>query len=270
MLGGHLQPSADVVADELTGVLLSGPVALLVAAAVEQQVVAHTAAYEALLDAGQAVNSMVEVEQLAMVGVEVGADAGVDAAGAAALLTEADVSPVHAVHVGRGASEVGEVALEVGHGYDLPHLFKYALLGAARDELALMGRDGAEGTAAEASSVDVDGVLDHVVSGYALTPVLGMGLAGVGQVEGGVELGGGHRGVWGIDHNEGCTIYGFTIYYLLQEPTGVHHVRLLLDVAEVLGLCAFVAQAFLVAVQHDVARHRFVAVGQVGGLRNGF
>ena len=140
--------------------------------------------------------------------------------------------------------------------------------------------DGAEGTSAKASAVDVDGELDHVEGGYALAFVFGVGLARVGQVEGGVNLGGGHRGVGGIDYYVVFTIFDFrfsifdfrlTIYdfcaYLLQDAVGVHHVGLLLDVAEVLGLGALVAEALLVAVEDDVVGGRGDVVGQVDGLR---
>ena len=166
---------------------------------IEQQVVAHAAAYETLLDAWQGIDGVVDVEQAAMAGVEVGAYLRMDATGASTLLADAFVAPAHPVHIRRGTAEVGEVALEVGHLYHLLHLFQYALLRTAGDELALMGGDGAEGTAAKASAVDVDGVLDHIVGGDALALVLGMGLAGVGQVEGGVEFLCGHRGIWRVD-----------------------------------------------------------------------
>ena len=64
-----------------------------------------------------------------------------------------------------------------------------------------MGRDGTESTAAEASSMDVDRELNHVVGRYALALILRMGLAGVGEVEAGVELCGGHRRVGRVDDN---------------------------------------------------------------------
>ena len=264
VLRGHLQASAHMAADEFTGVLLGSAVGGFVLAPVEQQVVAHTAADEALLDTCQGIDGMIDVEQLAVVGVEVGTDLRMDATGPPALLAVALVASAHAVHIGRGTAEVGEVAFEVGHPDDLFHLFQDALLGAAGDELALVGGDGAEGTAAKAATMDVDGELDHLEGRDALALVLGVWLARVGQVEGGVEFLGGHRRVGGIDDDE-------TPVDTLQQTTGMYHVRLLFDVAVVLGLGTFVFQAFFVAVQHDIvladaAGDVFLA-GEIDGLR---
>ena len=165
----------------------------------EQQVVAHAAADEAFLHAGQGVDSPIEVEQLLMAGVEVRTYLRMDAAGALAVFTGLQVAAVHAVHIGRRASEVAQVALEVFHLYDLLHLAQDAFFRAAGNEFALVGRDGTEGTAAKASAVNVDAVLDHLVGRDALALILGMGQACVGQVEAGVELRRGHGRVGGID-----------------------------------------------------------------------
>jgi len=82
--------------------------------------------------------------------------------------------------------------------------------------------------------MNVDGELDHVVGRYALALILRMGLAGVGQVEGGVELLGGHRRVGWVDNYK-------VVAHSLEDAVGMHHVGLLLDVAEVLGLGPLVA-----------------------------
>ena len=66
-----------------------------------------------------------------------------------------------------------------------------------------MGRDGAEGTASETATMDVDGVLDHVVGGDAFTLVFGVWLSRVGQVERGIEFLGGHRGERRVDDDVG-------------------------------------------------------------------
>ena len=60
----------------------------------------------------------------------------------------------------------------------------------------------------------------------------------------------------------------------LDESLGVHHVRLLLDVPEVLGLGPLVAEALFVAVEYDVvgcdaARNVFLP-GEIDCLRDGF
>ena len=245
VLGGHLQAPADVSADQFPGVLAGCLVGFLVLAAVEEQVVTHAAAYEASLDAGQGIHSMIDVEQALVVRVEVRTDLGMDAAWAATFLTGIEVAAMHAVHVGRRAAEVGEVALEVGHLDHLFHLFQYALLGAAGYELALMSGDGAEGAAAETPAMDVHAMLDHVVGRDALALVFGMGLTGIGQVEGGIEFFRRHWRVGWVDDD-------VSTIDTLNQPLCVHHVRLLLDMAEVLGLRALVLQALLVAVQYDV------------------
>ena len=261
VLRRHLQTAADVSADELARVLLGGSVGGLVLAVIEQQVVAYAAADEALLDAGQGVDGVIDIEQLLMVRIQVGTDLRMDATGTLAPLTGVLVAPVHAVHIGAGTAEVGEVTLEVGHLDDLLHLLHDALLGAAADELTLMGGDGAEGASAETAAMDVDAELNHVVGGNALTLVLGVRLTGVGQVERGIELLGSHRRVGGIDDN-------VAVGNTLKDALGVHHVRLLLDVTEVLSLCPLVAQTLFVAVQHDVVGGGNNVVGQVDALRH--
>ena len=136
-----------------------------------------------------------------MVGIEVGAYLRMDTAGTLAAFAGIEVAPVHAVHVGRRASEVGEIALEVRHLDDLFHFLDDALLGATGDELPLMGRYGAEGTASEAASMDVHAVLDHVERRYALALVLRMWLSRIRKVERGVELGCGHGWIGRVDYH---------------------------------------------------------------------
>ena len=50
-----------------------------------------------------------------MISVEVGADLGVNTTGALALLADAKVVAMHAVHVGRGTSKVRDIAFEIVH-----------------------------------------------------------------------------------------------------------------------------------------------------------
>src|SRR5574344_593295 len=108
-----------------------------------------------------------------------------------------------------------------------------------------MGRDGAEGTTAKASSVHAHGELDHVVGRDAFATILGMGQTGVGQVEGGVKLVLGEGLVGWIDH---CI---FAVH-LLKNALRLILVALFLYMPEVLCLCLLVLQALLMAVQDDV------------------
>ena len=180
VLGRHLQASADVAGDEFAGVFAGALVHLRILALMEQEVVAHSAADERLLDTGQGIDGVVDVEQRAVVGVQVGAHLGMDARRPLALLAQVEVGALHAIHVGTGAAQVAQVALEVGQLHDGLHFAQDALLATAHDELSLMGGDGTEGTSAETSAMDVDRVFDHVVGGDALALVLGMGQARVG------------------------------------------------------------------------------------------
>ena len=87
--------------------------------------------------------------------------------------------------------------------------------------------------------------LNHLVGGNGLAAILGVGESGVGEVEGRIELSGCHRRIGRIHDN---ILFADT----LQQSVGMHHVRLLFDVSEILGLRPLVAQTFLVAVQYDV------------------
>ena len=115
--------------------------------------------------------------------------------------------------------------------------------------------------------MDVDAVLNHVVGWDALSLVFQVGLAGVGQVEGGIQLGGGHRRVGRVDDNtsgERREVRGEG----LDEPVGVHHVRLFLYMSEVLGLRALVAETLFMAIEDNVVGSGGDAGGEVDGLRD--
>ena len=100
VLGSHLQTSADMAGDEFTSIFLSGTVSMLVLAVIKEQVVAHAAADETLLYFWQGIDSMVDIQQFRMVGVQVRTNLRMDTTGAFALLTNIDVAAMHAVHVG--------------------------------------------------------------------------------------------------------------------------------------------------------------------------
>ena len=130
-----------------------------------------------------------------------------------------------------------------------------------------MGRDGAEGTASEASAVHTHRVAYHLVGRYRLPPVAGMRHPGVGEVERGVDLLGGHGWPHGVDayHLSVC---------LLPHHMPVHPVRLYLHIPEVLRLAPPVGQAFLVAVEHYVVLSRFFRgekhrLGHIGDILHG-
>ncbi len=245
VFGCDLEPAADMTAYQFAGIVLCRLVRIGVVAAVQQEIVAHTAADEALPDARLAVDGFIDLEQRAVIGVEVGTDGRVNTRRAFAFRTYRQVLSPHGIHVGRGSSHIAQVAFEVVHAGNLSYLAEDALLAAARNELALMGTDGAEGASAETSAVDIDRMLDHVVGRNALAFVFRVGQTGVGQVEGGIDFLGRHGRIGRIDDDK-------TAVDFLQQATGLHLVGLLFDVPEVLGLRLLVAQAFFVRMQHDV------------------
>ena len=199
MLGSHLQSAADMPCDEFPGIVHGGTVGLFILAVMQDEVVTHPTANETLLDAGQCVDGAVDVEQGTVVGIQVRTNLRMDTAGSLAFLTRLDVTSFHAVHIGRGTAEVREITFEVRHLHHLPDFPQDTLLGAAGNELTLMGGDGAEGTAAETATVDVHAVLDHLVGRNAFPLVFRMRLTGIGEVERSVQLLCGHRRIGRVD-----------------------------------------------------------------------
>ena len=100
MLRSHLQSAAHMLGYQLTGVLACRLIELLVLALVQEQVIAHTTSYKALLDTRQSIHGMVDVQEFAMVGIEVRADLWMHTRWALASLTSLRVVAMHAIHVG--------------------------------------------------------------------------------------------------------------------------------------------------------------------------
>ena len=71
MLRCYLQSAAHVFGNQFAGIFPCCLVYLLVLALVQEQVVAHTTTDEALLDAWQGIYGMVNLQQLAVVGIQV-------------------------------------------------------------------------------------------------------------------------------------------------------------------------------------------------------
>lgn len=183
VFGCYLQSSAHVVYDEFFGIFASE---LLVG---KYEVVTNSAANEALLYSCHLTCFLIDADEFLVVVVQVLAYLWMNTRRAAALLADGLVLATHAVHVCRRTSEVGDVTLEVGHvGYAF-YLAQYAFLAATNDELALVCRDGAEGAAAKAASVQVDGVSNHFI-GWDDTAlgIFWMGQTRVRQIEGGIDL----------------------------------------------------------------------------------
>lgn len=243
VFGGYLEAARDVVGDELLDVGLMALLLVGRGVVVEEHIVAHTAADERLLDGWNGVDFLIEAEQAGVVGIHVLTDLWEDAGGAGALLAQLDIAPPHSVHIGGGSAEVGEIALEAREFRDKLDLAEDGRFGARGDELALMGRDGAETASAETTSMEVDGVLDHLVGGdVALAVVAGVREVGIGEVERVVDLLGRHWLVLGIDDDE-------LVANFLDEPFGVPFIALLLNMVEVVGIELLVVEASLMAIE---------------------
>ena len=152
---------------------------------------------------------------------------------------------MHAVHVGTGAAQVADIALEVLHLYHLLDFAQDGLLAARGNELALVGTDGAKGAAAKAAAVHAHRVTDHLIGRNAFALVAGVGQTRVGQVKRGINLLGGHRRVGAVDL-DGNVSRG------LPHIVAVPQVALDFNYLEILGLSLHRLLAFLVAVQHHV------------------
>ena len=238
MLGSHFKPTAHMARDELARVAAGSLIAFLVLAVMEEQVVAHAGTNEALLYLGQRIHGMIDIEQSTVVGIEVLTNLRIDARGPFAMLAGFLVASAHAIHVCRRTAKIAQIALEARHSHHFLHLPKDALLTSASDELTLMGGDGTEGTTAETTAMDVHGEFYHLIGRYRLPPVLRMGHACIRQIEGGIELFGGERGIGRVHH-------GIYIVHRLKQSPGVHLVGFLLYITEVLCLRLLVVQAFL-------------------------
>lgn len=126
-----------------------------------------------------------------MIGVEMGTDSRVDAGGPPAGRLDLGRVTRHAIHVGRGATQIGDDPGETGDrvadGLDLA---QDGVLGAVLDDSAFMLGNRTEGAAPEATPHDGDREADHLVGGDARLAIGGMGYAGIGSFVDAIHLGG--------------------------------------------------------------------------------
>lgn len=127
--------------------------------------------------------------------------------------------------------------LEVGQLHHLLYFIQDRLLAAADDKLPLMCGNGAECTTAEASPMDVDGELYHIICGNPLSFVFRMGKAGIGQIVRMVKLFLAHRRIRRIDNDH------FIIYLLCDTGSRIF-IGFFFDVPEIAGL-------FLLSARHS-------------------
>src|SRR6185437_6581872 len=112
------------------------------------EVVAHARGDEHLANAGKLADLAVEADERCMIGVEIGADARVDARGPAAGALDLAAAAGQPVHVGRRSAQIGD---DTGEARDLIadrlDLAQHGAFRAALDDPPLVLRDGAEGAA---------------------------------------------------------------------------------------------------------------------------
>ncbi len=184
MFGRDLQVAADMVGDQL----------LHIGGRFHRKVITQAGGDQHPLDARQGACLAVELDQRAVVGVEVLADVRVDAGQAAAVRLDLFVLAGQPVHVGGRPAKVRDGA---GEALDLvADVLDLAQDGGLRttlDDAPLVLGDRAEGAAAKAATHDVDREADHVPGGNLGITVGRMRGAGVGQVEHAIHLRRGQR-----------------------------------------------------------------------------
>ena len=138
-----------------------------------------------------------------------------------------------------------------------------------------MGGNCAESTPSEATAVEIDGKLYHLVGRDGLSLVFGVWQAGIWKVEGMVNLFLCHRREHGVDDDitdslvafipfadalcfagnaSHLRVGGIVAFKRLDEPFGLHAVAFLLDVSEVFRMGLPVGKACFVAGKYDVVR----------------
>ena len=100
MLRRHLQATRDMALYKLAGILTRHAVDVIVLAAMKQEVVPHAGADERLLYLWQGIDGMIDIEQGAVVGIQVGTYLRMYARGTLARLARLGIVAVHAIHIG--------------------------------------------------------------------------------------------------------------------------------------------------------------------------
>ena len=189
VLGGDFEIAADVVRHQFFDVFRRG----------HRQVIAHPRANGDALNPGQGAGFAVELNQRGVVGVEVFADARIDAGQAAAGRFNFGVFARQAIHIGRGAAKVRNLSGKaVGLVADVAYLFQNRLLRPALDNPSLVLGNRTEGAAAKTAAHDIHRKPNHVPRRKPCASIGGMRVAGIGQVIDVVHFCGAERDGWGI------------------------------------------------------------------------
>ena len=182
-----------------------------------------------------------------MAGVQVGANAWVDATRFATSRFNLGCSATDAVHVRRGSTQVADHAGKAGHFVaDVFNLAQDGAFASALDDAAFVLGDRAKRASPKTTAHDVDAETNHLPRrdfGFAIMAAFGVRIsrvwaAGVGQVKHMVHLGGGERYGWRVDPHISC---GVSLAMRLHQSAGIA------------GVGLQVQHAVGVGVEHGVA-----------------
>ncbi len=254
MLRRDLQIAADVVRHQR----------LDIGRALHREIEAHARADQDLLHAAHAARTLVELDQRAVVGVEVLADVGIETGSTAADRLGLRALAAEPPHVGGRSAEVrdhaGEAAVRIPDRLDLAddRIFRAAL-----HHPPLVRGDRAERAAAEAAAHDRQGMADHLPRRNLVAVVGRVRRAGIGEVVDAVELLGG-EGFGRRRHPD------HPVAVALDQRAAVERAALLVDDPRRVGIHRLVVDHRLVGRQFDgegnVLRQilRFGFVGEAG------
>lgn len=121
----HFKTSRYMIGNQLFVITAVGLVDCAVAGVVHRQVIADAAADKGLLDPADSVGGVIDVEQRAVVGVEILARDGMETRRTETAGADAAVDAAHAVHIRRRAAKVADIALEIRHSGHLLYFAQY-------------------------------------------------------------------------------------------------------------------------------------------------
>ena len=209
---------------------------------------------------------MIDIEQRVMVGIQIRTYLWMDTGRTLALVAFSFILSTHGIHVGTRTSQVTQIPFEIGHFRNSFHFFENAFLATAHDELSLMRTDGAEGTSAKASAMEIHGELDHIECRYALPFIFRVRQTGIRQVERHIQFALCHRRVGRIHYDGAITC-------MLQDACRFVFVGFLFNELEVFRFLFLVTQTRFMRVKHDVFlladgwRNGLFALHYIYGLR---
>ena len=223
MLGGHFESSAHMMEHNLLEIVVAAVV-------VGKKIITDAATDKKVFHTRIFCHFPIEVDKRTMVAHQVGAMVGLYTRETGAFLAKFLVLTLHTVHIGGRATQIAKRSVEIGHLYNLLHLFHDRLLTTRDDLFALMGRDGTERTASETTTMAVDGEFDHLVGGDSATfLILRMGKTGVREIKRFIQFLFGERCIGRVDDHIAAAMW-------LHKSLSDNLIAFLLDDMEILSL----------------------------------